>query len=131
MALIGFKAEKMSRDGFSYKEGDYLAQIQGFESGVSSTGKDFWRVTFRGEGFGRISLNMYDTAFGREDMFKLYEACGIDTERDDVDTDELEGRYVTISIKKQRYNDKDSFVVKDIQEVVVEGSDEDDDDWDM
>ena len=126
MAIIGITAE--AKKGFTYKKGDYEAVIQAIESKTATTGTEYWEVTFKGDGFGRIGLKIFDTAFGRQDLYRLYTAVGIDTTRDDVDTEELEGRYVIIHIDEDGiYNDKPRFAVKDIFEATGDEDDDDDD----
>lgn len=124
MAIIGISAE--AKKEFTYKKGDYEACIQAIENKTATTGTEYWEVTFKGSGFGRIALKIFDTAFGRQDLYRLYTALGIDPSRDDVDTEELEGRYVVIHIDEDGiYNDKPRFAVKDIFE--ASGDDDDDD----
>ena len=126
MAIIGITAE--AKKEFTYKKGDYEAYIQAIENKTATTGTEYWEVTFKGDGFGRIALKIFDTAFGRQDMYRLYTAVGIDPTRDDVDTEELEGRYVIIHIDEDGiYNDKPRFAVKDIFEATGDEDDEDDD----
>lgn len=126
MAIIGITAE--AKKEFTYKKGDYEAVIQAIENKTATTGTEYWEVTFKGEGFGRIGLKIFDTAFGRQDLYRLYTAVGIDPTRDDVDTEELEGRYVIIHIDEDGiYNDKPRFAVKDIFEATGDEDDEDED----
>lgn len=128
MAIIGITAE--AKKEFTYKKGDYEAVIQAIENKTATTGTEYWEVTFRGDYFGRISLKIFDTAFGRQDLYRLYTAVGIDPTRDDVDTEELEGRYVIIHIDEDGiYNDKPRFAVKDIFEATGDEDDEDDEDF--
>lgn len=128
MAIIGITAE--AKKEFTYKKGDYEAVIQAIENKTATTGTEYWQVTFKGDGFGRIALKIFDTAFGRQDLYRLYTAVGIDPTRDDVDTEELEGRYVIIHIDEDGiYNDKPQFAVKDIFEATGDEDDEDDEDF--
>ena len=128
MAIIGITAE--AKKEFTYKKGDYEAVIQAIENKTATTGTEYWQVTFKGDGFGRIALKIFDTAFGRQDLYRLYTAVGIDPTRDDVDTEELEGRYVIIHIDEDGiYNDKPQFAVKDIFEATGDEDDEDDKDF--
>lgn len=128
MAIIGITAE--AKKEFTYKKGDYEAIIQAIENKTATTGTEYWQVTFKGDGFGRIALKIFDTAFGRQDLYRLYTAVGIDPTRDDVDTEELEGRYVIIHIDEDGiYNDKPQFAVKDIFEATGDEDDEDDEDF--
>lgn len=137
MVLLNMTAEPLKKKGFNgYTPGEYLAQVQALVSGESKKGLLFWEVVFRGPGFGVIKLRMYDTAFGRQDLHRLLTAIGIDPNRDDIDTDEIVDRFVTIKIEDgEPYNDKPTWNVTDIFEVASDDSDEDDgvddveDDW--
>lgn len=116
-----------------YTDGVYTAQVQSFESKTSTNGNDYWRVTFKGDGFGRISTNIFDTVFGRNTLYQLVTSVGIDPERDDIDTDEIVGKYVNITIEEvEPYNDKRQWDITLIEEAggsTDEASDDEDDDW--
>lgn len=137
MVLLNMTAEPLKKKVFNgYTPGEYLAQVQALVSGKSKKGLLFWEVVFRGPGFGVIKLRMYDTAFGRQDLHRLLTAIGIDPNRDDIDTDEIVDRFVTIKIEEgEPYNDKPTWNVTDIFEVSSDDSDEDggvddvEDDW--
>lgn len=136
MATISFKAEESKFNG--YTEGSYEAQIKEVKLGTSSTKKAQIKVTFSGKGFGKFTYYIYDTPFGRADLFSLYEACGIDTTRDDVDTDELIDKYVTIEIKQRMnadgtpylWDDKPQWDIASISSADSEDEDDEEDDWD-
>lgn len=135
MTRLTMSAEPMNKKEFTgYTPGEYLAQVQALISGESKKGIVYWEVVFRGPGFGVIRLRMYDTAFGRQDLYKLLTSVGIDHTRDDIDTDEIVDRFVTIKIEEgEPYNDKPTWDVTDIFEASSDdeegGADDDEDDW--
>lgn len=137
MVLLNMTAEPIKKKEFNgYTPGEYLAQVQALVSGESKKGLLYWEVVFRGPGFGVIKLRMYDTAFGRQDLHRLLTAIGIEPNRDDIDTDEIVDRFVTIKIEEgEPYNDKPTWNVTDILEAPSDDSDEDggveddEDDW--
>lgn len=137
MVLLNMTAEPIKKKEFSgYTPGEYLAQVQALVSGESKKGLLFWEVVFRGTGFGVIKLRMYDTAFGRQDLYRLLTAIGIDPDRKDIETDEIVDRFVTIKIEEgEPYNDKPTWNVTDIFEASSDDSEEDgvveddEDDW--
>lgn len=139
MALIGFKAEK--REEFKgYKEGTYLAKIVDISEDVTPKGKPYLQFIFVGDGFGKFNFRMFDTAFGRADLFKIYSALGIDAKRLDIDSDELLDRYLNITISQRMnadgtpylYNDKPQWDISDFSsaDTVDEDDEEDFEDWD-
>ena len=133
MTKLTMSAEPMKKKEFTgYTPGEYLAQVQALISGESKKGIVYWEVVFRGPGFGVIKLRMYDTAFGRQDLYKLLTSVGIDHTRDDIDTDEIVDRFVIIKIEEgEPYNDKPTWDVKDIFEASSDDDDEGgaEDDW--
>lgn len=137
MVLLNMTAEPIKKKEFSgYTPGEYLAQVQALVSGESKKRLLFWEVVFRGPGFGVIKLRMYDTAFGRQDLYRLLTAIGIDPDRKDIETDEIVDRFVTIKIEEgEPYNDKPTWNVTDIFEASSDDSEEDgvveddEDDW--
>ena len=137
MVLLNMTAEPIKKKEFSgYTPGEYLAQVQALVSGESKKGLLCWEVVFRGPGFGVIKLRMYDTAFGRQDLYRLLTAIGIDPDRKDIETDEIVDRFVTIKIEEgEPYNDKPTWNVTDIFEASSDDSEEDvvveddEDDW--
>ena len=137
MVLLNMTAEPIKKKEFSgYTPGEYLAQVQALVSGESKKRLLFWEVVFRGPGFGVIKLRMYDTVFGRQDLYRLLTAIGIDPDRKDIETDEIVDRFVTIKIEEgEPYNDKPTWNVTDIFEASSDDSEEDgvveddEDDW--
>lgn len=136
MTRLTMSAEPMKKKEFTgYTPGEYLAQVQALISGESKKGIVYWEVVFRGPGFGVIRLRMYDTAFGRQDLYKLLTSVGIEHTRDDIDTDEIVDRFVIIKIEEgEPYNDKPTWDVTDIFEASSDdddegGAEDDEDDW--
>ena len=136
MTRLTMSAEPMKKKEFTgYTPGEYLAQVQALISGESQKGIVYWEVVFRGPGFGVIKLRMYDTVFGRQDLYKLLTSVGIEHTRDDIDTDEIVDRFVTIKIEEgEPYNDKPTWDVTDIFEASSDDDDEGgaedvEDDW--
>ena len=135
MTRLTMSAEPMKKKEFTgYTPGEYLAQVQALISGESKKGIVYWEVVFRGPGFGVIKRRMYDTAFGRQDLYKLLTSVGIEHTRDDIDTDEIVDRFVIIKIEEgEPYNDKPTWNVTDIFEASSDdeegGADDVEDDW--
>lgn len=145
MAKIGMKATKNEKPEFKgYEVGEHLVRIQSIESGVSRNGVDFWKFVLVGDTLllghkkGRYTLIMYDTSFGRSDLYDLYVALGIDPEREDIDTDELIDSWFKIELAEgEPYNDKPQWDVVEIYSADTEEDEEDDsedeeeDEWDI
>lgn len=133
MGLLKFKGEESKE--FYYNDGNYEAVIQGVAQSVSKSGKDCIEVTLKGE-FSEmartITARLYDTKIGREQLFDLVKSVGLDP-KDDVDSDELQGRYVGIEIKEgDPYNDKRQWNVVRFFALDADTSDDvdvDTDDW--
>lgn len=127
MAIISFKAEK--GDGFKIIPGTYEASIDAIEARVSkATDNEYFAFKFKGEGFGSIFHNVTDSPYGRRDLYKIYEACGIDPESEEVDSEELIDIVVMITIEQDgTYNDKPQYRVKDIKPYVDEDEDVEED----
>lgn len=115
MSLITFNATK--REDFTYKEGRFEASIQAVEQTRSRSDIEMLKVTLKGD-FGKnapktITAFMLDNKIGREQLYNLLYALDLH-EESQVDTDELEGKYVGIVIKEGKpYNDKPSWNVVD------------------
>lgn len=132
MALINFKAEKMSQsEEFEYRPGTYEATVQAMLNGKTSNGNEYWEVVFKGA-FTTIHHRMFDTGYGRQDLYKLFESVGIDTSAE-VDSDELQGRVCMIKIEEtDPYNGKRQWRVTDIFACTSEDDDnEEEDDIDL
>ena len=139
MALLSIKAEKMAPKA-EYQEGEYTVIIDSIESAQTKTnGKPYLAFKLRGEGLGTYTHRVFDSVFGRADMYKILTALGIDPTRDDVDSDELLGRFIKIKLEKRRnangelelYNDKPQWQVSEITSAGDIEDDEDElDDWD-
>lgn len=135
MSIITVKATK--KEDFAYEPGRYEAVIQGVEQTVSRSQIDMVKVTLKGD-FGQtaphtITSFMLDNKIGREQLYSLLSALGMQDE-EAVDTDDLQGKYVGIVIKEgQPYNDKPSWNVVDFFALDEDDSDDDvdvdTDDW--
>lgn len=134
MSLITLNATK--HEDFTYEEGRFEASIQAVEQTVSRSGMEMLKVTLKGD-FGKnapktITAFMLDNKIGREQLYNLLYALDLH-EESQVDTDELEGKYVGIVIKEGKpYNDKPSWNVVDyfpLDADTDDGVDVDTDDW--
>lgn len=134
MSLITFNATK--REDFTYEEGRFEASIQAVEQTSSRSGMEMLKVTLKGD-FGKnapktITAFMLDNKIGREQLYNLLYALDLH-EESQVDTDELEGKYVGIVIKEGKpYNDKPSWNVVDYFSLDADTDDDvdvDTDDW--
>ncbi len=136
MSLITIQPEEQVE--LQYNEGSYQANIQAVEQGRSKTSNlDMITITFKGD-FGKNtpkSIKGYfsDTPRGRKLLYKLYKALGLEKQKE-VDTDDLEGKYVGITITEgEPRNDKRSWFVTDCYMLDEDDSDEDvdvdTDDW--
>lgn len=144
MVKLDFRAEKIGNEGKKefqgYESGEHLVQIQAIESGVAKqSSREYWQFTLVGDTLakgrtkGRYNFRIYDTAYGRSDLYDLFVALGIDPERDDVDTEELEGSWFKIELQEgEPYNDKPQWNVVEIfsADTDDEDSDDEDDDFD-
>lgn len=134
MSLITLNATK--REDFTYEEGRFEASIQAVEQTSSRSGMEMLKVTLKGD-FGKnapktITAFMLDNKIGREQLYNLLYALDLH-EESQVDTDELEGKYVGIVIKEGKpYNDKPSWNVVDYFPLDTDTDDDvdvDTDDW--
>lgn len=130
MSLIKFEAQEF--EGFSYTPGDYIGLIDSITPGKTQSGKRKYDLTLVGDGFGKITHPIYDSVFGKGELFKIYTALGIDPTRKDVDDTELIDNYIAFTIVEEEYNGKPTYKVRDFREVEsadVDSEDNDDDDW--
>ena len=134
MSLITLNATK--REDFTYEEGRFEASIQAVEQTSSRSGMEMLKVTLKGD-FGKnapktITAFMLDNKIGREQLYNLLYALDLH-EESQVDTDELEGKYVGIVIKEGKpYNDKPTWNVVDYFSLDADTDDDvdvDTDDW--
>lgn len=134
MSLITLNATK--REDFTYEEGRFEASIQAVEQTSSRSGMEMLKVTLKGD-FGNnapktITAFMLDNKIGREQLYNLLYALDLH-EESQVDTDELEGKYVGIVIKEGKpYNDKPTWNVVDYFTLDADTDDDvdvDTDDW--
>lgn len=135
MTLINIQPLEQSET--IYVDGSYVANIQAVEQKRSRSNLDMLVVTLKGD-FGATSphtIHGYcmDSEQGRKLLFKLYKALGLEKQKS-VDTDDLQGKYVGITIKEGKpYNDKRSWSVVDYYMLDEDDSDDDvdvdTDDW--
>lgn len=113
MSII--KMVHTKKEDFAYEEGRFEASIQAIEETVSRSNMDMLKVTFKGE-FGKnaprtITAYLMDNKYGREQFYDLLYALDLH-EESQVDTDEIEGKYIGIEIKKGTpRNDKPTWNV--------------------
>lgn len=142
MAIISFKAKQPEKRDFIYKDGKYEVLVEAVEQGVNqNSGSPFYKFVLRGN-FGE-NLTMYnlfirDNTYGQEQLYKIIEAVGLDPNAENIDTDDIVGKYMGIEIKEgDPYQGKRQFNVRDIFALDEEEEDEEaseeasssDDDW--
>ena len=81
-----------------------------------------------------FNLFVRDNTYGQEQLYKIIEAVGLDPNAEDIDTDDIVGKYMGIEIKEgDPYQGKRQFNVRDI--FAIDEEDEGstysnaDDDW--
>lgn len=97
MTDIIFNAEQSK--SWTYEEGTYVGKIVAFEGKTARTGTKFYQMTLKGEGFGTFYHKIFDTYFGRADLFDIYTALGLDP-KGKRQVEELLGKLVTFTIKE-------------------------------
>lgn len=113
--------------------------MEAIEQGTNkNTGALFYKFVLRGnfgENLTMFNLFVRDNTYGQEQLYKIIEAVGLDPNSDDIDTDDIVGKYMGVEIKEgDPYNGKRQFNVRDIfalDEEDEEGSTDSDadDDW--
>jgi len=127
--MTKIKIQALEQAETVYVDGSYVANIQAVEQGRSRSDLDMLTVTLKGD-FGKnaphtITSFMLDNKIGREQLYSLLSALGMEGE-EAVDTDDLQGKYVGIVIKEgQPYNDKPSWNVVDFFPLDEDDSDDD------
>lgn len=113
MSIITIKPQESTE--VKYEPGKYEAVIQAVEMKQTKSLLDMLAVTLKGE-FGvdsprTITANIVDNGFGQKLLYKLFDATYLLGE-ENVDTDDLQGKYVGIEIKEgEPYNDKPTWNV--------------------
>ena len=134
---IGAKAPEVRE--FIYTPGKYEVLVEAIEQGTNkNTGTLFYKFVLRGnfgENLTMFNLFVRDNTYGQEQLYKIIEAVGLDPKAEDIDTDDIVGKYMGVEIKEgDPYNGKRQFNVRDIfalDEEEEEGSTDSDadDDW--
>lgn len=141
MSKLSFKAKAPEVHEFIYTPGRYEVLVEAVEQGTNqNTGALFYKFVLRGnfgENLTMFNLFVRDNTYGQEQLYKIIEAVGLDPNSDDIDTDDIVGKYMGVEIKEgDPYNGKRQFNVRDIfaldeedEDGAEETSSSDDDDW--
>lgn len=124
---------------FIYTPGKYEVLVESVEQGTNkNTGAIFYKFVLRGN-FGKnltmFNLFIRDNTYGQEQLYKIIEAVGIDPKEENIDTDDIVGKYMGVEIKESDpYKGKRQFNVYDIfaldeEDEAEDGSLAEDDDW--
>lgn len=141
MSKLAFGTKTPEVREFIYTPGKYEVLVEAVEQGTNqNTGVLFYKFVLRGN-FGNnltmFNLFVRDNTYGQEQLYKIIEAVGLDPNSDDIDTEDIVGKYMGIEIKEgDPYNGKRQFNVRDIfalDDEEGEGKEDstasDDDDW--
>lgn len=139
MSKLSFTAKAPEVREFIYTPGRYEVLVEAVEQGTNkNTGVLFYKFVLRGnfdEDLTKFNLFVRDNTYGQEQLYKIIEAVGLDPNSDDIDTDDIVGKYMGVEIKEgDPYNGKRQFNVHDIfaldEEEEEDSTDSDaDDDW--
>lgn len=124
---------------FIYTPGKYEVLVESVEQGTNkNTGAIFYKFVLRGN-FGKnltlFNLFIRDNTYGQEQLYKIIEAVGLDPNAENIDTDDIVGKYMGVEIKESDpYKGKRQFNVYDIfaldeEDEAEDGSLAEDDDW--
>jgi hypothetical protein len=124
---------------FIYTPGKYEVLVESVEQGTNkNTGAIFYKFVLRGN-FGKnltmFNLFIRDNNYGQEQLYKIIEAVGLDPKEENIDTDDIVGKYMGVEIKESDpYKGKRQFNVYDIfaldeEDEAEDGSLAEDDDW--
>ena len=124
---------------FIYTPGKYEVLVESVEQGTNkNTGAIFYKFVLRGNfGKGLTLFNLFirDNTYGQEQLYKIIEAVGLDPKEENIDTDDIVGKYMGVEIKESDpYKGKRQFNVYDIfaldeEDEAEDGSLAEDDDW--
>lgn len=142
MSKLAFGTKAPEVHEFIYTPGKYEVLVEAVEQGTNqNTGVLFYKFVLRGN-FGNnltmFNLFVRDNTYGQEQLYKIIEAVGLDPNSDDIDTEDIVGKYMGIEIKegdpyngKRQFNVRDIFALDDEEGEGKEGStaSDDDDDW--
>lgn len=124
---------------FIYTPGKYEVLVESVEQGTNkNTGAIFYKFVLRGN-FGKnltmFNLFIRDNNYGQEQLYKIIEAVGLDPKEENIDTDDIVGKYMGVEIKesdpykgKRQFNVYDIFALDEDDEA-EDGSLAEDDDW--
>lgn len=124
---------------FIYTPGKYEVLVESVEQGTNkNTGAIFYKFVLRGN-FGKnltmFNLFIRDNNYGQEQLYKIIEAVGLDPKEENIDTDDIVGKYMGVEIKESDpYKGKRQFNVYDIfaldeEDEAEDGSLAEDEDW--
>ena len=128
MSKLAFGAKAPEVREFIYTPGRYEVLVESVEQGTNrNTGTLFYKFVLRGnfgENLTMFNLFVHDNTYGQEQLYKIIEAVGLDPKAEDIDTDDIVGKYMGIEIKEgDPYQGKRQFNVRDIFAL------DEDDDW--
>lgn len=138
MAIIPLKPKQPKKHDYIYTPGKYEVLVEAVEFGENKNTKaPYYKFVLRGN-FGKnltmFNLFVRDNTYGQEQLYKIIEAVGLDPNAEDIDTDDIVGKYMGIEIKEgDPYQGKRQFNVRDI--FAIDEEDEGstysnaDDDW--
>lgn len=124
---------------FIYTPGKYEVLVESVEQGTNkNTGAIFYKFVLRGN-FGKnltmFNLFIRDNNYGQEQLYKIIEAVGLDPKEENIDTDDIVGKYMGVEIKesdpykgKRQFNVYDIFALDEDDEA-EDGSLAEDGDW--
>lgn len=119
MSKLAFGTKAPEVREFIYTPGKYEVLVEAVEQGTNqNTGVLFYKFVLRGN-FGNnltmFNLFVRDNTYGQEQLYKIIEAVGLDPNSDDIDTEDIVGKYMGIEIKEgDPYNGRRQFNVRDI-----------------
>lgn len=138
MAIIPLQPKQPKKHDYIYTPGKYEVLVEAVEFGENKNTKaPYYKFVLRGN-FGKnltmFNLFVRDNTYGQEQLYKIIEAVGLDPNAEDIDTDDIVGKYMGIEIKEgDPYQGKRQFNVRDI--FAIDEEDEGstysnaDDDW--
>lgn len=141
MSKFAFGTKQPEQRDFIYTPGKYEVLVEAVEQGTNqNTGVLFYKFVLRGN-FGNnltmFNLFVRDNTYGQEQLYKIIEAVGLDPNSDEIDTEDVVGKYMGIEIKegdpyqgKRQFNVRDIFALdEDDEDEAEDSSASEDDDW--
>lgn len=140
MSIISLKPKAPEVREFIYTPGKYEVLVESVEQGTNkNTGAIFYKFVLRGnfgENLTLFNLFVRDNTYGQEQLYKIIEAVGLDPNAEDIDTDDIVGKYMGVEIKegdpyqgKRQFNVRDIFALDEEDDEAEEGTSVEDDDW--